>query len=99
MTELPHTLLEAAEFFSDESRCNEMLREIKWPSGTVVCPKCRCESCHELSTRPGLFTCNKADCQKQFSLKVGTIFEKSRIPLSKWFVTIWWLVNCRNGIS
>ena len=38
-------------------------------------------------------------CAKQFSVKVGTIFEDSPIPLDKWLVALWMLVNCKNGIS
>jgi len=96
---LPRTLIEAVEFFADETTCNQMLLEIKWPGGKVVCPKCGNESCHELSTRPGQLKCNKAECQKQFSLKKDTIFEKSPLSLSLWFVAVWHIANCRNGIS
>ena len=39
------------------------------------------------------------DCKKQFSVKIGTIFEDSAIPLSKWLPSLWMLVNCKNGIS
>ena len=97
--ELPRTLVEAVEFFRDEKNCNEMLKEIKWPNGKIVCPVCDNDSCHELSTRPGQMKCNRQSCQKQFSLKKTTIFEKSPLPLSQWFVAVWHIANCRNGIS
>ena len=39
------------------------------------------------------------DCHKQFSAKTGTIFEDSPVPLDKWLMTVWLVVNCKNGIS
>lgn len=75
------------------------MREIKWPGGKIVCPKCGNDSCKELPTRPGTIKCNKAACQKQFSFKVGTIFEDSPLGLDKWFVAVWSIANCKNGIS
>lgn len=100
MTEnCPKTLLEAARYFSNRAVCNEYMRRIKWPSGKIVCPKCGNDSCHELASRPGVLKCNKAACQKQFSYKVGTIFEDSPLGLDKWFVAVWAVANCKNGIS
>lgn len=99
MTDLPATILEASRYFADPARCNEFMRDIKWPSGKVICPTCGNDSCHELETRPGTLKCNRASCQKQFSFKVGTIFEASPLGLDKWFVAIWAIANCRNGIS
>lgn len=99
MTDLPRTLIEAVRYFSDLTVCNEYMRRIKWPRGKIVCPKCGNDSCHELATRPGTLKCNKAACQKQFSFKVGTIFEDSPLGLDKWFVAVWSIANCKNGIS
>lgn len=99
MTDIPKTLLEAVRYFSDLSICNDYMRRIKWPRGKIVCPKCGNDSCHELASRPGTLKCNKAACQKQFSFKVGTIFEDSPLGLDKWFVAVWAIANCKNGIS
>lgn len=99
MADCPKTLIEAVRYFSDPAACNDYMRSIKWPSGKIVCPKCGNESCHELATRPGKLKCNKASCQKQFSYKVGTIFEDSPLGLDKWFVAVWAIANCKNGIS
>ena len=46
-----------------------------------------------------MFKCMAKDCHKQFSVKVGTIFEDSAVPLDKWLVAVWLVVNCKNGIS
>lgn len=99
MDTTPKTLLEAVRYFSDLKICNEYMRRIKWPRGKTVCPKCGNDSCHELVTRPGTLKCNKAACQKQFSFKVGTIFEDSPLGLDRWFVAVWAIANCKNGIS
>ena len=95
----PETLLDAVRFFSNIDTCNEYMVQIKWPDGKIVCPKCGNDSCHELASRPGVLKCNRRECQKQFSYKVGTIFEDSPLGLDKWFVAVWAIANCRNGIS
>lgn len=99
MNEIPQTLLEAVRYFSIPAHCNDFMREIKWPGGKIVCPKCGNDSCKELETRPGTLKCNRASCQKQFSYKVGTIFEDSPLGLDKWFCAVWSIANCKNGIS
>lgn len=60
MDEIPATLIEAVRYFSDPANCNDFMREIKWPGGKIVCPKCGNDSCRELPTRPGTIKCNRA---------------------------------------
>ena len=88
-------LLEAIRYFSDPKICVETVAEVRWPAG----PKClRCESkrLSFLNTRL-MWKC--LDCKKQFSVKVGTIFEDSAISLGRWLTAMWMLANCKNGIS
>lgn len=92
----PETLIEAVRYFSDLSVCDEWMKRIKWPSGTVVCPHCEGERISEIPSRHKL-RCK--DCRKQFSYKIGTIFEDSPLGLDKWFVAVWCIANCKNGIS
>lgn len=99
LEDIPRTLVEAVHYFSVPAHCNDFMREIKWPGANIVCPKCGNESCKEIASRPGTIKCNRAACQKQFSFKVGTIFEDSPLGLDKWFVAVWSIANCRNGIS
>jgi len=94
MTDTPQTLLEAVRYFSDLDTCHEYLRKIRWPRG-VVCPHCDGKRCDEVRRRRLL--CK--DCRKEFSDKVGTIFEDSPLGLDKWFVACWSVANCKNGIS
>jgi transposase-like protein len=95
---LPETLLEAVRYFSDLDTCNAYMRRIKWPGGTIVCPHCEAkgERIGEVASRR-LLRCK--DCRKQFSYKVGTIFEESPLGLDKWFVAVWCIANMKNGIS
>lgn len=94
----PQTLLEAVRYFADAEVCNEFMKRIKWPDGKVACPNCGGESISPVKNRP-LLQCNGTTCKKQFSYKVGTIFEGSPLPLGHWFVAIWSIANCKNGIS
>ncbi|MBI3463883.1 MAG: IS1595 family transposase [Planctomycetes bacterium] len=97
--ELPQTLLEAVRYFSDLERCHEYMIQIKWPDGKPTCPKCGGDRVGRIKTRPGMLKCNKKACQKQFSTKVGTIFEDSPLGLDRWFVAVWCIANDKNGIS
>lgn len=92
----PKTLIEAVRYFADEAVCMEQMKHIKWPDGNPVCPKCASDNIGVIATRQ-IFKCR--DCKKQFSCKVDTIFEQSQLGLSKWFVAVWMIANCKNGIS
>jgi transposase-like protein len=96
MNYTPSSLLDAVRYFSDLRVCNDYMRGIKWPGGEPVCHHCGSVAVYELSTRPVL-KCR--DCKKQFSYKVGTIFEDSPLGLDKWFVAVWAIANAKNGIS
>ena len=94
----PKTLMQAVLHFSDEDVCHEYVKRIKWPDGEAVCSGCGCANVGWITSRR-LFQCREKACRKQFSVKVGTIFEDSALPLSKWLVAVWCIVNARNGIS
>lgn len=94
----PQTLLESVRHFSDLDLCNEHMIAVKWPEGKIVCPKCGGENIGRITSRRKL-QCKAATCRKQFSAKVGTIFEDSPLGLDKWFVCVWLIANAKNGIS
>lgn len=96
--ETPKTLLEAVRYFTDLDACNKLMISLKWPDGKIVCPKCGSDKIGRIETRR-LLRCNAPDCRKQFSAKVGTIFEDSPLGLDKWFVCVWSIANAKNGIS
>jgi hypothetical protein len=93
----PETLLDAVRYFSDPDRALNRLAEIRWPGG-VACPICGSKRVSFLATRR-LWKCSQQHDRRQFSIKVGSIFEDSPIPLDKWLVAMWLIVNCKNGIS
>lgn len=92
----PENLIDAVRYFSDLRTCNDYMCGIKWPTGEPCCQHCGSIAVYELSSRPVL-KCR--DCKKQFSYKVGTIFEDSPLGLDKWFVAVWCIANAKNGIS
>jgi len=94
--ETPKTLQQALIYFSDPDRCFDYAVRLRWPDGKVVCPRCDSESNYFIKTRK-LWLCR--GCNKQFTLKVGTIFEDSPLGLDKWMAAFWMLCNCKNGIS
>jgi transposase-like protein len=89
------TLLDAVQYFADPDASRNFLAGLRWPDG-VVCQNCGSENVGFLNTRK-LWKCR--DCKKQFSVKVGSLFEDSPIGLDKWLPTLWMLVNCKNGVS
>ena len=88
-------LLEAIRYFSDPMVCLEAVSKVKWPNGPE-CPRCQGKRLSFLKTRL-MWTC--LVCRKQFSVKIGTIFEDSPIGLDKWLVAMWMVGNCKNGVS
>ena len=92
----PKTLQEAIVYFSDRDRAFQYALDYRWPNGVVACPRCGSERHAFIKTRR-IWECY--GCKKQFSLKVGTIFEDSAITLDKWMMVLWMLSNCKNGVS
>ena len=72
--EFPKTLIEVVRFFSDLDTCHKFMASVKWPDGNIACPKCSGERIGEIKSRR-MFQCKTKGCRKQFSVKVGTIFE------------------------
>lgn len=94
---LPTTTLEAVRYFSNPDTCRDYFAKLRWPNG-VRCPRedCGSENVHFIATR-GIWRCNT--CKRQFSAKVGTIFEDSPIGLDKWLPAIWVLTASKKGMS
>jgi transposase-like protein len=94
-TSTPETLLGAICYFSDPDVALAFLAGLRWPNGPT-CPECESTDPSFLKTRR-IWKCR--ECKRQFSVKVGTIFEDSPIGLDKWLPCLWMLANCKNGIS
>ena len=102
------------KYLSNEASAWELLERLRWPDGQPVCPHCGTkDSRHyfiaaksgERKTKAGyvtyrrLWRCRDKACRKQFSVMVGTIFESSKIPASKWLLAMWLMRAGKNSIS
>lgn len=92
----PKTLQEAIAYFADPDRCFDFAKQLRWPDGKVICPRCDAAKNSFVKTRR-LWFCYA--CKRQFTIKVKTIFEDSPLGLDKWMTAFWLLANAKNGIS
>ncbi|NCA75606.1 MAG: IS1595 family transposase [Alphaproteobacteria bacterium] len=90
-------LYDIREYFSDETICREYLERFRW-NGVPVCPFCNCDKVYKLKNGKS-YKCSNKDCKKIFSVTVGTIFENTKIPLSKWFLAMYLITAHKKGIS
>jgi len=93
----PQTLLDAIRYFSDPDVCLAFVVEMRWPDG-VTCPRCGSKGVRFLAKRR-IWECRAKHPKKQFSIKVGTIFEGSALGLDKWLAAMWMIANAKNGVS
>ena len=96
--DIPKTLQQAIQYFSDEQVCIDAVSAMRWPDGPK-CPDCIGDdrkNPYYLKTQKR-WKCR--NCRRQFSVKLGTIFEDSPIQLQKWLPALWLLTNCKNGVS
>jgi transposase-like protein len=96
--EAPKTLQEAIWFFSNYDYCREFMISVRWADGIVRCPTCGSQKVTYLANAK-LYKCSVKHPLQKFSLKVGTIFEDSPLPLEKWLPAVWLICGAKNGIS
>jgi transposase-like protein len=94
----PKTLQDAILHFADADNCIAYLVARRWPDGVVVCPTCGRKNPRYIAERK-VWQCSIKHPKRQFSIKLGTIFEDSPLGLDKWLPAVWLLSNCKNGIS
>ena len=83
------------ERFGNDATCRKTLERLRWPKG-VQCPRCQGKGFSRVRERD-IFDCNS--CRHQFSVTAGTIFHDSHLPLNKWFMAIYLIVESKKGIS
>jgi len=88
-------LAKLIEHYREDDACRETLKNLRWPSG-VACPRCGSMSVSHISTRKQ-YDCN--DCRYRFSVTSGTIFHNTNLPLWKWFVAIYLILESKKGVS
>ena len=97
MTKEPKSLQEAVVYFSNPDNCIDYIAVRRWPNG-VVCPGCGATKV-SFNAKRRTWKCGSHHPKREFSVKVGTIYEDSPIPLDKWLTATWMLTNCKNGVS
>ena len=93
----PRTLQEAIIYFADAGNCLKYMVARRWPSG-VTCPTCGRTDVRFLENQRK-WQCKSVHAKRQFTAKVGTIFEDSPLGLEKWLPCVWLITNAKNGVS
>src|SRR4051794_4774925 len=83
------------EQFGSEDNCRAALENLRWPDG-IACPRCGCMTISRIQKR-SQFDCD--GCRYQFSATSGTIFHDTHLPLWKWFLATYFMVEAKKGIS
>jgi transposase-like protein len=97
MEQEPKSLQEAIVYFSNPDNCIDYIAVRRWPEG-VVCPGCGATKASFNANRR-TWKCGSHHPKREFSIKVGTIYEDSPMSLDKWLTATWMLTNCKNGVS
>jgi transposase-like protein len=90
-----YDLVELIAQFGSEDRCHDYLEGLRWPDG-VKCPRCDSQKISRIARRRQ-FDCDS--CRYQFSVRVGTLFHDSKLPLWKWFLAVYLMGESKKGIS
>ena len=92
--EAANSLQQAIIHFAEFENCKQFMVELRWPDGVVKCPRCGSTRVTWLA-KPRTWKCYEKHMQPTFTLKTGTIFEDSPIPLEKWLPAVRCVVDCR----
>jgi len=92
------SILEFQKHFNTDEKCRQYLESQRW-NGVPACPFCGSINVHRFATDKKIFKCREKECRKKFSVTVGTIYENTKIPLSKWFLATYILTVHSKGIS
>jgi hypothetical protein len=92
------SLSEVANYFSNEDKSRDYLEKLRWPDGRIICPICGVRGAYRNGDCK-TYKCRDRDCKARFSVTVGTYFENTKLPLSKWFMAIYLVSAHRKGIS
>src|ERR1700761_8069172 len=90
--------------FLDETAAREWLEARVWANGRV-CPHCgnadqdKITKLEGKAHRPGVYQCNETECRQQFTVTVNTVFERSKIPLTKWLAALFLMTASKKGVS
>ncbi len=91
-------LAEVLDYYKSEDKCRDTIEKMRWPDGNIICPKCGEGKAYRMSDMRH-YKCHSQSCKHRFSVTVGTIFGATKLPLSKWFAAIYFVINRKKGIS
>ena len=91
----PRTYREFVAMFPEDQACEQYIERLRWPEG-FVCSACKKNSGPWRASR-GRLLCSA--CDKHARVRVGTIFDKTRTPLTTWFEAAWHVTTAKNGMS
>ena len=89
------SLIQVADYFTSNDICKQAIAETRWSDGVAVCPYCGGKHCKV--GKDGRYFCS--DCRNKFNVTVGTIFENTKLPLRKWFMTMYLVSSHKKGVS
>lgn len=89
---------EVIEFYKSEDNCRDLIEKNRWPDGNIICQKCGGEKCYRMSDMRH-YKCRDKKCGNKFSVIKGTVFESTKLPLSKWFTAMYLVTAHKKGIS
>src|ERR1039457_690761 len=95
----PTSLQEAIVYFSNPDNCIDYIAIRRWENGKVICPGGGSEKVSQFNPKRRTWKCGSHRSKREFSIKIGTIYEDSPIPLDKWLTATLMLTNCKNGVS
>lgn len=98
MNSVAATLRDAILWFAEFEHCRQFMVELRWADGVVRCPHCGSDNVTWLA-KTRVWKCYAKHARPTFTLKTGTIFEDSPIPLEKWLTAAWLIISCKNGVS
>src|SRR5665213_284362 len=87
-----------ARHFHDEDAARQFLEEVRWPEGPI-CPHCGTVGSAYKTKKVGVYRCGERECRKDFTVRVGTLFERSHIPLHTWLFATHLLTSSKKGMS
>lgn len=98
-------LVSLAKEYSNEKKALKLFEKLRWPGGKPICPHCKFDEAYKIVSKPdtknkaraGLYCC--AACRKTFTATVGTAFEDSRVPISKWLMAIFIICSSKKAVS
>src|SRR5579863_7903930 len=85
-------------YFKDEAKAREFLQGVRWPQGPI-CPHCGLVNRAYQTKKPGVWRCAAKECRRDFSVTIGTVFERSHIPLHLWLFATHLLSTSKKGMS